>query len=280
LGRALAQAEYMSADEQPLEVSISVGGGLRPVGLSVSHLPDVKGAPRGQIVLFKDLTKTKEIERANRDKERMAAVGELARDLAHEIRNPLATVRGCVEMMRVTSTAAEETTAYFDLALREADRLNSLLRDFLTFARLELPRKGTYDLAASIREGLATHSLSVPVLDRLPQRLMASYDPDQMVLVVDALFMTLAEWSEHAAEVVVGATSQNPPRVRFEIKNVCLQDAVREKAFQPFSGVQKAANGLALATAMRIVHGHGGSLTLDIEDNRDTVFQLEIAHHA
>jgi two-component system, NtrC family, sensor histidine kinase PilS len=276
LGSLVRQAGHAQKEEQQLEVTLGAGDSAWPVGFTVSTLHDSANKPRGYIVLFKDLRFVKERERLAREKDRLAVVGALSRDLAHEIRNPLATVRGCVEVMRAGAEARGESGPYFDLALRESDRLNNLLRDFLTFARLDVPRKRPGDLAALIRARLKGDGLDTIADFKLTNPIAADFDAEQMSLIVDAILLTLAEWAERDGHIVVEPAEHSETCVRFLLKNVVIPMELRDEVFQPFSRAPRISNGLALPTALKATHAHGGTLTLKTEASVGTWFELEI----
>lgn len=276
MGRAVETLTRTEAGDSRAEIELTTATGRRPVGFSVSSLTDAHGEPRGWIVLFSDLTRIKEIERGERERERLAAIGGLSRDLAHEIRNPLATVRGCVEMIRRGQTNTSELGTFLDLALRESDRLNALLRDFLTFARLDAPNKQRGDLVALIRPRLNVRQSGIRIRDELPERYETEFDADQISLVVDAVLLSLYEWAEDGGEIRVSQTTNGSQRIRFLLDDRTLTPDVKEGAFQPFSGAARTFSGLALPTALRAMHAHGGSLTLETAPGVGTWFELTI----
>ena len=140
------------ADVQCTEIEVRLlNGSSRPVGCSVFALTDGEGSRRGKIILFTDLTEAKEEEREHKRRERLAAVGELARDLAHEIRNPLATIIGSVEMLIGDAIHSSENKKLGEIVVRESKRLNDLIRDFSAFARLEIPRKKVLNLTEILK---------------------------------------------------------------------------------------------------------------------------------
>lgn len=278
--RAEERAMQRLLGEQPgdLESETEIAGpaGLTPVRAAVTVLREDDGGVRGYAVLLTDLTQAREAERAQMERERLAAIGRLSRDLAHEIRNPLATVRGCVEVLRMGTTVDETVRAYLDLALRESDRLNALLRDFLTFAHLGPPQKRAGELAALIRARLAAWNPPLPVEDALPERVDAQFDDMQMELVVDAILLALGEWAEGQDRVRVEMVGQSAAGIRFALQPRAIPEPMRRAAFQPFSGVQHGHSGLALPTAMRAVHAHGGTLTLNTKPGLGTWFELAL----
>jgi two-component system sensor histidine kinase PilS (NtrC family) len=276
MGQAVRQLMQQTNADSRAEIELPTPAGHRPVGLSVSPLTDAKGDPRGCIIVFTDLTRVKEIERWERERERLAAIGGLSRDLAHEIRNPLATVRGCVEMIRRGEAEPQELESFLDLALRESDRLNVLLRDFLTFARLETPCRRRADLPAFIRQHVPGRVTGMNVVDVLAAHGEAEFDPDQISLVVDAILLSLVEWAEGAGTIRLEQKTASPPRIRFLLDKKSIPPEKKEMAFQPFSGVARTFSGLALPTALKAVHGHGGTLTLETEPGVGTWFELTL----
>jgi two-component system, NtrC family, sensor histidine kinase PilS len=250
--------------------------GERPVGVSASPLRNSDGGLRGFIVLVSDLSRQKEAQRREREREGQAAIGRLSREIAHEIRNPLATVRGCVEVIKLSHSENPATDPYLDLALKESDRLNNLLRDFLVFAHLSTPKKAAGDLAALIRSRIKNLHGNIEVHDLLPERCDAKYDSDQITLVVDAMLLALAEWAEEHDEIRIESAAEPHAGLRFVLSGTTLSADLQEGAFQPFCEAQQAINRLALPTAMRAVQAHGGTLLLKSDPSIGTWFELAL----
>lgn len=110
-------------------------GGQRPVGFTSSVVRDVSGETLGLLITFQDLTLLKEMENQLKRADRLAAVGQLAAGMAHEIRNPLASISGSVQLLMEGETLEPEDRCLMGIVVREAERLNALLTDFLVFAR-------------------------------------------------------------------------------------------------------------------------------------------------
>lgn len=248
-------------------------GRCRPVGFSVFPLRDEASNERGKVILFTDLTAAKEEERERWRRERLAAVGELAKDLAHEIRNPLATISGCVEMLAAVGVGAVETKSLHQLALLESRRLNDLIRDFSTFARLEAPKKRRLNFS----ELLQTRSGGPVPLDlQLPPDLPVEADEAQLELITDALLMALSLWAEDGDRIEVRQHEEGETAisVQFRLPGKVLPDEMLDSIFQPFGGVSNDRLGLALPTALRAVEGHGGRLKLCSRPEKGTWFEL------
>ncbi len=228
------------------------------------------------MLLLSDLTHTRAAERAARERERLAAIGSLSRELAHEIRNPLSTVRGSIEMIQMAEPADSELQSFLQIALRESDRLNRLLTDFLQFAHPGAPKKHTADLLALLRARLAVPLEGVTIRDALPARLEAELDEQQIGLALDALLLALCEWAEGAGEIRLEPLPGSRRGLRLILAGKLIPPHVAQAAFEPFSGAHHARSGLALPTAMRAVHAHGGNLTLFTEPGVGTGFELTL----
>ena len=116
-------------------------------------LRDAEGRESGHVVIFQDITAIVEMENDLRLSERLAAVGELAAGIAHEVRNPLASISGSVQILRSGLEEEDhEQRRLMDIVLREADRLDGLIRDFLHYARPAPPRRERVELSLLTEE--------------------------------------------------------------------------------------------------------------------------------
>ena len=124
------------------------------LGFSASHLRDRSGKREGQVIIFQDLTRFKELEEDLKRADRLAAVGELAAGMAHEIRNPLASLSGSIEVLKGELALDSENQRLMDIVLRESERLNDLVTNFLLFAKPGSPLCERIEPAEVIRETL------------------------------------------------------------------------------------------------------------------------------
>ncbi|MFW6053485.1 MAG: two-component system sensor histidine kinase NtrB, partial [Persicimonas sp.] len=137
------------------------------LGFSVSVLRDSRGRAAGRIVIFQDLSEVKKLEREKKRSERLAAVGELAAAIAHEIRNPLASISGSVEMLEAMADLDSDDAALMNIVVREVDRLDNLITSFLNYSRpraLELGRADLLELTGEVL-GLFGRRTDQPELD-------------------------------------------------------------------------------------------------------------------
>ncbi len=274
LEKFVAAVDEHSDNRHRTEAEIVLADGRRrPVGFSIFSLRGEAASERGRVILFTDLTAAKQEERERRRQERLAAVGELAKDLAHEIRNPLATISGCVQELARTDMESVESKKLQRLALLESRRLNNLIRDFSAFARLEAPQKKRLNLSDVLEKRQAGR---VPLDVRLPVDLPVQADPMQLELIMDAVLLTLSLWAEDGDRISI---CQPEPRagevsVEFCLPGKVLPDEVIDVVFQPFGEISKNRLGLALPTALRAVEGHGGQLKLSSRPEKGTWFEL------
>src|SRR5204863_1214368 len=119
-----------------LEAECLTAEGLRlRLGFSISPLFSEAGETTGMVIAFQDLTQVRALEEASRRQDRLAAVGRMAASIAHEIRNPLAAMRGSIQMLRAEMDGDTEEAQLMEIILRESDRLNKIVADYLNYAR-------------------------------------------------------------------------------------------------------------------------------------------------
>src|SRR5258706_9011639 len=133
---------------------VAIGDDLRTIGFAVTPLNTIEGAASGYTLIFQDLTEMKTLEAELRLKDRMAAVGELSAGIAHEIRNPLAAIAGSVQVLKKSDALSSQEQRLMSIILKESERLNKSIADFLRFVRPQEKQARTFDIAAAIGETL------------------------------------------------------------------------------------------------------------------------------
>src|SRR5258708_8883082 len=126
------------------------------LGLRIFPLFAESGETSGMVITFQDLTDVRAMEETSRRQDRLAAVGRLAASIAHEIRNPLAAMRGSIQMLRGEMDAGAEQAQLMDIILRESYRLNNIVTDYLNYAPPRLAQLDDIDLWVFIHETLTT----------------------------------------------------------------------------------------------------------------------------
>ncbi|HEY8370462.1 MAG TPA: ATP-binding protein [Thermodesulfobacteriota bacterium] len=259
------------------------------LGFSVSALHDEPGnpaeAPRnlGRIVLFQDLTPYKALEEEVRRVDRLAAVGKLAAGMAHEIRNPLASMSGSVQLLKEELvTASREHRRLMDIILRETDRLNELITDFLLFARPGTPRREPLDLAAVIDETAALvgtgRDRAVELDVRLERPLPMIGDPRELRQVFWNLVVNAEQAMPRGGRIEVAGRLAADGSIEVTVKDTGSGIAAKdlERIFDPFFTTKPNGTGLGLAIVHRIVQSHGGTIAVASRPDAGTTFTLRL----
>ena len=214
-------------------------------------------------------------EAAVRRSERLAALGQLSAGLAHELRNPLGSIRGSAEML-VRSTAHEGavTRELAEIIREEVDRTNSLVTRFLDFARPLEPRREATDITSVIDRAAGHAKVAI----------ITNYSPDVPPLEIDATLMeqVFINLLTNAAQ----ASAPNAPitvatRVAHDEAEICIVDRgcgipadKIETIFNPFVTTKQNGVGLGLAIVAKIVDGHGGRMTVESEPGKGSTFRI------
>ncbi len=281
--QAMTSASQMEGKLR-VEVQVPHGDGAVSIGFSISRLNDAFGAHRGYILIFQDLTGWRRMQDELRMKDRMAAVGELAAGLAHEIGNPLAAISGSVQMLSSARTSGESQRRLIDILLKESHRLDRTIKGFLRFAR---PRERTsvpFDIARLLSENMELFANSEEVsphhrldLDLEPASARVIADPDQ----VSQIFWNLARNAVRA--MPEGGTFRLAGRLDGEIYRLQVIDtgqgmseAQRANLFHPFQSFFDGGTGIGMAIVYRIVEDHGGRLRVESTPGGGTTITVEL----
>lgn len=268
-------------------VSLAKDGGLRsevelfrekdgarvPVGVTLSVLRNKNGEDAGTLVHMQDLTERRQLEASVRRAERLAALGKMAASMAHEIRNPLASMSGAVQMLSKTPSFADADRRLAEIILRETRRLDVLLTDFLAYARPREPRLQQCDLRKLVEETVSVYAESNVGKQKSPRlttelaELSARVDADQIRQVLWNLLKNAVEAAPGQVQVRLrsAAGDDGERRAVIEVMDDGPEIAkdIRDRIFDPFFTTKEDGSGLGLATVNRIVGAHGGGVSLD-----------------
>lgn len=298
LGRPLARlAPELAAllrDRQPVqraEVNLqpASGGPALVLGVSVSTLADRHERTIGHILNFQDLTRLRQMEQTMRRSEHLAALGRVAAGVAHEIRNPLASISGALQLLRGETQLAGENRALMDIALREIERLNGLVTELLDYTRpRDAPLFEALDLgpeaeqyAAQLR-GLLVADDAPRVVVEAPQRgLWVRGDRDRLRGVLWNLVQNAWQAGEHDT-VTVSVGPVGPQQVLIEVRDrgCGITPEHRERLFEPFFTTRADGTGLGLAIVHRAVQDHGGTIEVRSEPGVGTTFSITLPRTA
>jgi two-component system sensor histidine kinase PilS (NtrC family) len=265
------------------------------LGLAGSLLRAGEGDPGGYVVIFQDVTKVVEMEAELRRHERLAGIGQLAADLAHEIRNPLAAISGSIQILEggATGDESDESQRLMSIVVRETDRLNALITDFLHFARPAPAKLEPVAIAqvlsdmAQIFESVRPASVELEV--DAPPDLRVVADDRQLRQALWNLFLNAVQAMPDGGRLEIRAQASPPQAGSSERRNenaegphwveirvadtgTGIPEDVLERIFDPFFTTKKEGTGLGLATVHRIVEGNGGHVKVESAVGRGTRF--------
>jgi len=258
-------------------------GEKRFLGFSVSPLMGKEGRLFGYIIAFQDLTEIQRLGEEIRLKEKMAAIGRMAAGIAHEIRNPLTSIRGSAEVLRSRLTLHERDARLMDIMLRESDRLNKFVEDFLCFARPGKQPKHSVELVSLLRDTstLLENNPEVRKMHSIILRpeiaqIAIHGNPDQLKQVFWNLSQNaLRAMPEGGTLTIQIATAQDGgARITFQDTGIGMTREEKENLFQPFHSGFKTGTGLVLSIVFQIMDDHKGRISYESEKGRGTTVSL------
>jgi len=260
------------------------------LGFSISPLKDSSDREMGNILIFQDLTRLREMEEHLKRADRLAAVGKMAAGIAHEIRNPLASISGSIEILKDDPGSSPQNQQLMGIVLREVNQLNTLIADFLLFARPISPGKEKIHLNRLIEEILQmfTHGPDFNRRIRLETQfqddLHIQGDPRQIRQVFWNLFINAAQAMPEGGTLRVELRKNSfPPaisggRVHGEISVIDsgtgIGEEELEKIFDPFFTTKERGTGLGLSIVHSLVEGYGGKVTVQSQPGKGSVFSV------
>jgi signal transduction histidine kinase len=258
----------------------------RHVELSTFPIKDREGKVKYVIEITRDVTKQKTLEEQVRKNERLAAIGELAAGMAHEIRNPLSSVVTAANLLGAEpgSTIDEEQLLLLEVVKKEAHRLNAILTDFLNYARPREPQLSRVNLNVVVNETLdmlerdeATNG-HVTIQRQLDGTIPdVEMDPDQIKQVIWNVTLNGVEAMPRGGTLTV-ATMLHDGRAQIQVADTGagIPEAELPKIFQPFHSTKKNGTGLGLAIAHHIVATHRGQIHVKSREGVGTKFTIQL----
>jgi two-component system sensor histidine kinase PilS (NtrC family) len=251
------------------------------LGLTVSGLKDASGQETGFIGIFQDLTPFKALEAEIKQKEKWAAIGELSANIAHEIRNPLAAMRGSIEMIRDDRIPLKHKEKLMGIALKEMERLDNIITDFLTYSRprpLETRRVDLHlllDETLSLLRNAEQNKGNIRIRKDFDGPFFAQVDPQKIRQVFWNLGINAIESMKDGGEL--GVSTKKGDRsisITFSDTGTGIPPSQIEKVFYPFYTTKDEGTGLGLSIAYRIIEEHHGRLSVKSVPGIKTVFEI------
>ena len=294
IGRSIFELLQLSAEsERSLHTDDSRGHGIevlytRPGGdrieLSLSAAPLITPSGKsGFLFVFEDVTDARRLERKSRLQQRLAAVGEMAAGIAHEIRNPLASMSGSIQILRQELPLSDDQERLMDIVLRESERLNETIRAFLAYARprrfeterLDL-RRVVGDTALLLQHSSEFSEAHTVEVDVPPGPVWYEADENQMRQIV----WNLATNALHAMpkggrlQLSAGCHPAGGALVRVADQGIGIPADEIGEVFQPFRSSFEKGTGLGLAIVHRIVSDYGGEVQISSKKGAGTTVSV------
>ncbi len=264
-----------SKEREEAEILLARGKAERTVGVAVSPLRSEEGHILGAVILLRDLSEVRRLQKKIQDAEKLAAIGQMAATVAHEIRNPLSSLKGFAQLFEGKFEAGSAEGGYARLMVREVDRLNRTVSDLLFYSRPLRLHRERVDVADLLRE---TAKLLGPEAEARPVGIEASgevpvqADPDQLRRVFLNILLNArqAAGGEGTVTVTVSPDGSGGCRVVIADDGRGMSAEEASRAFEPFFSTREKGSGLGLAIVKKIVDLHGGSVDVASEPGRGT----------
>jgi len=263
------------------EGDITMNGELRTIGLTLSVFTDSSEHRTGYICIFQDITELKNLEAELKHKETLAAIGELSANMAHEIRNPLASLKGSIEMLKEGTLTRDHGEKLMNIALSEMDRLNKIITDFLTYSRPKDPEFLRFDLHAMLDEtielikGSTMNTDSITIKKDFAGENEIVADPQKLRQVFLNLGLNAIESMPGGGEVTISARNlKDAVLISVKDSGTGIPRENQKDIFFPFFTTKDKGTGLGLSIAYRIIEEHNGTITVKSVPEQGTTFDI------
>ena len=275
-------------------------GRILHLGFSKAVLKDIEGDSQGEIYAFQDVTRLKEMEEHVKLVDRLAAIGRLATGMAHEVRNPLASMSGSIQVLRDSLKLDSDNRRLMEIVLRETHRLDQLLSDFILFAQPNDRKKEVVELNGIIDDALQLFSCNpqynnINVIKNLQGTIMIEADTQQIKQVFWNLFINAAQAMENGGELKVSTKivpldsldNKISSRLNSNTSEIFSQIVITDtghgiprrylnKIFDPFFSTKEKGIGLGLAIVYRIIESYQGIISVESKENKGVSFTIHL----
>ncbi len=266
-----------AADSDRGECVLHGKNGERTIGYSQVWLQD-QGQLLARTLVFRDLTHIRAMEVHAAQSEKLAAVGRLAAGIAHELRNPLGAVSGAIEMVAASEALSAPDKELLALATKETTRLNTLIEDFLEFARPRAPERVSSDLRILVQETVAMIARDTKLSGRdiaiNGEAARLQLDPNQFKQVFWNLLKNACEATTAGQSVQVSISNGDAVRIAIADSGKGLSADEAARLFEPFFTTKSKGTGLGLAVVRQIVEAHGGQVSARAGKEHGMVFEI------
>ena len=274
-------ATWVTQKPTALRTKLNLGSAVLELEVSVQDLM-IQGQLSGSILVVRNRSEVSRLERDLARQEKLAAIGRLTASIAHEIRNPLTSIAGSLELLRPSITAREpENRELFDIVFREIRRLNDLISELRVYTSQKKPRTELLDLVEFIQETVMLceadpKNAGTRFQLELPASCPVRFDPGGLRQVLLNLIINAVQAAPRTWVKLTLAAAGEELFVDVEDPGPGIPPDMQEKIFEPFVSTKSSGTGLGLAVAGHILMAHGGRLMLVRSDETGTVMRLII----
>ncbi len=255
-------------------------GNSVPLKLSSSLMRDHGGTVIGTVLILRDMREIRKMEQKLERSRRLAALGQMATAVAHEIRNPLGTLRGFAQFCKSRAEADPETHQFADLMMSEVDRLNQTISGMLQFSRQREPEMTTVNLHTLLdktrvlmESDFQSHGITLAM--NAPDDIEVEADPDMLLQVLLNLLGNSLQATPAGGEVMVSvARAGDTVRLKVADTGSGMSEAERDKMFNPFFTTRKKGTGLGLAVCHQIIEQHDGHFEVESAPGEGTTITV------
>jgi two-component system sensor histidine kinase PilS (NtrC family) len=271
-----ADHQYRSPDGRVIDIGLTV---------TTLSLPDGRS---GYLLTFQDVTDVRRLERGARMQQRLAAVGEMAAGIAHEIRNPLASMSGSIQVLRQELSLSEEQAQLMDIVLRESERLNETIKSFLAYARpqrvaltrLDI-RRVVLDAATLLRNSAEVRDDHVVAVELPPEPVWFEADENHIRQILWNLATNGLRAMPSGGRLIMAAkngreSGQDQLAIHVSDEGCGIPPAELDGLFQPFRSSFDKGTGLGLAIVHRIVTDYNGAIQVSSTVGTGTTLRITL----
>jgi len=270
INKLFSHAEITPGQRQSFSF-VKPNGKLIYLGLGVSSLTDEMGEYVGKVIVFQDITHLKRVEK-------LSLLNELASHLAHDIRTPLTSISGCLQMLRKEDVSLENKTL-IELALEETKRLNALISDYLSYARPTREREKV-DISQLIKETITLFKGSlgdkkITVDTALLEKTYIRGNKEEIRQLFWNLFVNAKEAMPNGGMLkVIMEREQNMIKIMVQDTGRGIPKEIQDRIFEPFFTTKPQGSGLGLAIVHKIVNEHEGNIEVENQPKKGASINL------
>lgn len=287
LTTAIGRVREGGASERGVQISAKGAGEDSELHLmfSVSQLRNTAGEPLGLVIIFEDVTRQVQMHQEVRKMEELAAIGQLAASIAHELRNPLSSIKGAAQFLQ-QETEDTSTREFLEIIIEEVDGLNKIATNFLDFARplrvepVDLaPADVLEKQAALLAPQLQSAGIDVRIAaDTSVPIIRADQKQIEQVLLNLMLNSIQAMAEGGTLDLAARPSRRSPSHVEIEVRDsgAGIPADRLSKVFTPFFTTKVKGTGLGLSVVQKIVHNHQGHIEVDSKEGEGTAFRIHL----